>query len=84
MNAKVFKDSFTLDVLFQNINDARTKTKEIYCNILAGNYNVIALVETWLSDSHSELFDDRYMIFRKDRNTELRGKCWRGGVILAI
>ena len=44
------------------------------------------MVETWLTDSHydSELFDDRYMLFRKDRNTQLRGKCRGGGVILAV
>lgn len=42
--------------------------------------DIFALTETWLSDSvnDAEIFDDRYMIFRKDRPT--RG----GGVLLAV
>jgi exonuclease III len=56
------------------------KTHEFYSNLLAQDINIIGLTETWLSSSvlDAELFDARYTVFRKDRQT--RG----GGVAMAV
>ena len=51
--------------------------------VMSGNYDIIALTETWLNSSFydSELFDNRYTVIRRDRSeNKLRG----GGVLIAL
>lgn len=65
----------------------RTKTHNFYKEVCCGNFDVIILTETWLNDSVSsrELFDDRYIVYRRDRVvSESGGKKDGGGVLIAI
>jgi Reverse transcriptase (RNA-dependent DNA polymerase) len=67
-------------VLYQNVRGLNSKTLECLSSVLAQEHDVVALTETWLSDSvkNAELFDERYLVFRRDRGS--RG----GGVLLAV
>lgn len=51
------------------------------------NYDIIILCETWLNSSilSSELFDDRFVVYRRDRETSnFRIKKEGGGVLIAV
>jgi hypothetical protein len=69
-----------INLLYSNVRGLNTKTHEFSCNLLAQNSDIIALTETWLHPGvfDAELFDDRYTVFRRDRQS--RG----GGVALAV
>lgn len=63
----------------------RTKTNDVHKNILISNYKIIVFTETWLNSSifDNELFDSRYVIYRKDRVCSSSKKDG-GGVLIAI
>ncbi|KAK9703932.1 Endonuclease-reverse transcriptase [Popillia japonica] len=66
----------------QHLSDLRAQLDELNRK---GDFDIIALSETWLHDgvNTSELFSDRYFVYRRDRNAQdpnVRG----GGVLLAI
>jgi Reverse transcriptase (RNA-dependent DNA polymerase) len=67
-------------MLYQNVRGLNSKTLECLSSVLAQEHDFIALTETWLNDSvkDAELFDGRYIVFRRDRGS--RG----GGVLLAV
>lgn len=76
-----------LNIYYQNVGGMRTKTNNIYTNILLNNYDIIAFTETWLNSNifSSEVIDKRYTTFRRDRllgtkNSKKDG----GGLLLAI
>jgi len=71
----------SLQVYYQNVRGLRTKTNELYASILAEEYDLIVLAETWLTDGfhNAELFDNRYHVVRADRSYGRRG----GGVLVA-
>lgn len=50
------------------------------------SYDIIVLTETWLLDGvlNTELFDDRYLVFRRDRDYERTGQSRGGGVLIAV
>ncbi len=50
--------------------------------ILLENYDTIVLTKTWLQEGIyiGELLDDRYTIYRKDRNYPSQGICMGGGI----
>ncbi|KAL0860012.1 hypothetical protein ABMA27_010327 [Loxostege sticticalis] len=75
-----------LKVFYQNVNRIRSKTKEVYLNILNNNYDVICLTETNLNSSvfDCELMDNRYNIFRRDRCTTSISKGDGGGLLIGI
>lgn len=75
-----------LRIYYQNCRGLRTKTSTFYINILSENYDLIMLTETWLTEdiSDSEIFDPRYVVFRKDRDIEVTGKKRGGGVLIAV
>ncbi|KAL0852460.1 hypothetical protein ABMA28_000634 [Loxostege sticticalis] len=55
--------------------------------MLASEYDVIALSETWLASDifDSELFNDRYVVYRRDRDSSFfHTKKYGGGVLLAV
>lgn len=62
----------------------RTKTDTFLRSVTSGDYDVIGVTETWLTDSISdgELLDSRYNVFRRDRSIE--GVTMGGGVLLAV
>lgn len=53
-----------------------------YCACI---YDVIIITESWLVDSivDSELFDSRYMVWRRDRNYSFTEQVKGGGVLIA-
>ncbi|KAL4720459.1 hypothetical protein ACJJTC_011820 [Scirpophaga incertulas] len=63
--------SHKLTLLYQNVRGLRTKTTEFYNNLLLSNHDIILVTETWLNDGilDSELSDNRYEIFRRDRGS---------------
>lgn len=75
-----------LCIYYQNTRGLRTKTHSFKRNILLNPYDVVSLTETWLNDgiSDTELFDDRYLVFRRDRNYSETGEKYGGGVLLAV
>lgn len=75
-----------MDIYYQNIRGIRTKTNEIYQNILQSNYKIIVFTETWLNQHiHSkEFIDDRYNVYRRDRHTSSSKKSDGGGVLVAV
>ncbi|KAH8326779.1 hypothetical protein KR074_011503, partial [Drosophila pseudoananassae] len=65
----------------------RTKTRMVFLNSSACDFDVIILVETWLNDkfSSSEFFEPNlYHVFRKDRDAFSTQRGRGGGVIIAI
>lgn len=78
---------FNLHIYYQNVRGLKTKTIDLYHNISTHNYDVIVLTETWLHSGvyDSELFDDRYIVYRRDRQTSRYRTCKEGGgVLIAI
>lgn len=82
--AVVMKDDF--EVYYQNVRGLRTKTSDFLMNVLNRNVDVIVLCETWLNDGiHSnELIDNRYIVYRADRNLNLIDKQDGGGCLIAV
>lgn len=75
-----------INVYYQNIRGINSKIETFNLNVLNNNYDIIALTETWLNSNvnSSELFDNRYTVFRSDRDFNITKKKRGGGVILAI
>ena len=75
-----------INIFYQNVNGLRTKTSLFYRNICLNSYDVVCITESSLTDgiNNSELFDDRYLVWRRDRVYEQTNQCKGGGVILAV
>ncbi|CAG9094421.1 unnamed protein product [Plutella xylostella] len=75
-----------LKVYYQNVRGLRTKTDTFSRNVGLNDYDVIALTETWLYEGiyDEELFDGRYVVWRRDRDYERTQQERGGGVLLAI
>ena len=68
---------------YQNVRGLRTKLPEFFSSAASETYDVILLTETWLCSDidTSDLLDDRYIVFRKDRDSTT-SSCKRGGGVL--
>ncbi|KAJ8914267.1 hypothetical protein NQ315_010999 [Exocentrus adspersus] len=66
------KFGMVIRIYYQNCRGLRTKTNIFYTNLLSEDYDLLLLTETWLTSDvmDSELFDERYEVFRKDRRYE--------------
>ncbi|CAG4988887.1 unnamed protein product [Colias eurytheme] len=75
-----------ITLYYQNVRGLRTKTNDLYKNILLNSYDVIVLSETWLNCgiSSSEIFDSRYIVYRRDRICNKKTKLDGGGVLIAV
>lgn len=76
-----------INLYYQNVRGLRTKTIDFFHNIVCNDYDVITLSETWLNSSvfDSELFDNRYVVYRRDRETTgFHSKKNGGGVCIAV
>lgn len=75
-----------LRIYYQNVRGLRTKTDAFYRLICLNAYDIVVLTETWLVDgiSDSELFNDQYIVWRRDRDYTLTGQTRGGGVLIAI
>lgn len=77
----------SINVYYQNTRGLKTKTATFYQNILLQDFDVVVLTETWLNDSvfDTELFDSRYHVFRRDRETsKYKKRKDGGGVLIAV
>lgn len=79
-------DNSKLNIYYQNVRGLRTKTIVFFRNVCACNYDIIIITETWLLDSikDAELFDNRYVVWRRDRNYNATGQTLGGGVLIAV
>lgn len=75
-----------LNIFYQNVRGIRTKTVSVRNKILINNYDIICFSETWLNSTvfSEELFDDRYVIFRRDRESTKSLSKEGGGVLAAV
>lgn len=75
-----------LKMYYQNVRGLRTKTKDFHTEIMLNSYDIILLCETWLNNDFydSEFFDNRYVVFRVDRNKEETGLSTGGGCLIAV
>lgn len=75
-----------LSVYYQNCKGLRTKLNSLYMNILAHTYDIIILTETWLINDicDSEFIDQRYTVYRCDRDRTATKKLDGGGVLVAV
>lgn len=75
-----------VSIYYQNVRGLRTKSSTFYRNITLNAYDIVCLTETWLIDGirDSELFDDRYIVWRRDRDYTKTKQKLGGGVLIAI
>lgn len=75
-----------LSLYYQNVRGLRTKTGRFLRGVCLNQYDIISITETWLPDSvhSSELFDGRYMVWRRDRDYVRTGQTKGGGVLIAV
>lgn len=75
-----------LTIYYQNTRGLRSKLHHLYRNILSEDYDIISITETWLIESilDTEICDNRYEVFRLDRDRSLRGKQDGGGVMVLV
>ncbi|CAH2097404.1 unnamed protein product [Euphydryas editha] len=77
--------NYSFNIYHQNTRGLRTKTHGFKRNLLLNSYDVVSLSETWLLDGigNNELFDDRYVVWRRDRNYVITQEKLGGGVLFA-
>ncbi|GBM80684.1 Transposon Tf2-8 polyprotein [Araneus ventricosus] len=70
----------------KNVSGLRTKTVEFYSSVAFVEYDVICVTKTWLCEviDSRHLFDDRYLVYRKDRGSSSNSGRRGGGVLVAI
>lgn len=76
-----------LTVYYQNVRGIRTKTLDIYINSSLSEFDIIVLSETWLRNDilDSELFNNDYFVYRRDRESSgFHSKKTGGGVLIAV
>lgn len=75
-----------LDIYYQNVRGLKSKTDKFRSELLSSSFDVILLCETWLRDDifTSELFDDRYIVYRNDRDNDAIDKADGGGCAIAV
>lgn len=75
-----------LQVYYQNVNRLRSKTSRVRQAITSNSFDIIGFTETNLNDGvySSELFDQRYVVIRRDRCAENSKKKDGGGCLVAI
>ncbi|XP_061379603.1 uncharacterized protein LOC133319395 [Danaus plexippus] len=84
-NGKIFlRKTESSDAI--NVRGLKTKTKDVYLATLKSDFDVLVFTETWLNSgiSDNELFDARYNIFRRDRESCDSKKKEGGGVLIAV
>lgn len=73
-------------IFYQNVNRIRSKLNDVYLSLLNDDYDIVCLTETNFDSGiyTSEVIDDRYVVFRRDRESTTSSKQSGGGVLLAI
>lgn len=82
-------DNILNRIFYQNCRGFGSKEKIIHPSMLACDYNIVILTETWLKSKHntSAYFPDKFSVYRRDREST-RDNSYEikngGGLILAI
>lgn len=78
--------NYNLSIYYQNCRGLRTKLNTLYMNILGNSYDIIVLAETWLipTINDCEFIDQRYIVFRGDRDRNAIKRLDGGGVLVAV
>jgi hypothetical protein len=76
----------SISIYFQNLNKLRSKTSDPFWAVILKDFDKIVLWETSLVNSFhdEELFDDRYFVFRCNRNAASSSKKSGRGVLIAV
>lgn len=79
-------NSKPLSIYYQNARGLRTKTSTFFRNICLNTYDIIAITESWLLNGilDTEIVDERYIVFRRDREYSVTGQSLGGGVLIAV
>lgn len=64
----------------------RGKCKDLFVKLQSSQYNVLIFVETWLNDTfqNEEIFGDKWLVYRQDRNYAATNTSRGGGVLIAV
>ena len=75
-----------ITVTYQNTRGLNSKTHEFFKSVSNCECQRIAVTETWLQDGvyNHELFNDNYVLFRKDRRLDIMDVTRGGGVLLGV
>lgn len=75
-----------ITIYYQNCGGIKTKLHTLLMNILTQSYDIIILTETWLHAgiTDAEFIDNRYWVFRADRDRVASGRSDGAGVLIAI
>lgn len=78
-----------IHLYYQNTRGLKSKTKSLRLALLQNDYEIVLMTETWLGGDNcnitdAELFDERYSVFRRDRDKKTSLKCRGGGALIAI
>ncbi|KAG7295979.1 hypothetical protein JYU34_021071 [Plutella xylostella] len=75
-----------LSIYYQNARGLRTKTNMFLRNVMLNDYDIITITESWLLDGigDAEIVDDRYLVWRRDRDYAATGQSLGGGVFIAV
>lgn len=76
-----------MKIFYQNIRSIRGRLTDFRINLkLIGDFDIIVLTETWLSDEilDTELGLSQYNIFRCDRTYHTSQRSYGGGVLIAV
>lgn len=75
-----------LSIYYQNVRGLQTKSKEFYLSSCSSNYDIVALTETWINNSHKseEFFNQDYVVYRRDRDYDNLNVDRGGGVLIAV
>jgi hypothetical protein len=73
-------------IYYQNCRGLRTKLHTLFMSILTNSYDIIILTETWLNADifDTEFIDNRYIVYRADRDRVASGRRDGGGVLIAV
>lgn len=75
-----------ITIYYQNCRGLRSKLHMLYMNVLQYEYDIIVFTETWLHNEifDSEIIDNRYQLYRCDRDRVASGRGDGGGVLIAV
>lgn len=76
----------TLSIWYQNVRGMRTKGTEFFASVAGTHHDVIAVTETALREDSlvMDYFPDNWIVYRADRDTNVTGKVWGGGSLIAV
>lgn len=75
-----------INCYYQNVRGLRTNTAAFKRNVILNCYDIVLITEIRLNDSvlNAELFDDSYMVWRRDRCYESTGQAIGGEILIQM